>query len=339
MSSGEEKAAPTKPAEENTAPTKPAEEKPAAEEKPSAEKKQPPKGKGKGKGKRRRNEKGVKLTKEQKALRAKKRKTTKRRVQRRKWNLSKLKKPHLSIPVPEGLRKRWERENRQKLKLAKAKKIKAEKMITIRKKQAERIREYDVEYVQMEEERKNKILAARKQGSFFKPHDPKMAIVIRIRGINRVSPKVRKVLQLFRLLQIHNAVFIKLNKATVNMLKLVQPYIAYGYPSVDTIRKLLYKRGFAKIRHRPGAISRIPIMDNDLITRHLGRFKIETVEDIVHEIVVCGPHFTACCNFLWPFKLQCPRKGYRGRKRRHFLEGGSYGNWEGHINHFVEKML
>ena len=47
--------------------------------------------------------------------------------------------------------------------------------------------------------------------------------------INRVSPKVRKVLQLFRLLQIHNAVFIKLNKATINMLKLIQPYIAYGY--------------------------------------------------------------------------------------------------------------
>ena len=48
-------------------------------------------------------------------------------------------------------------------------------------------------------------------------------------SINAVSPKVRKVLELFRLLQIHNAVFIKLNKATINMLKLVQPYIAYGY--------------------------------------------------------------------------------------------------------------
>merc|ERR1712228_108661 len=84
--------------------------------------------------------------------------------------------------------------------------------------------------------------------------DAKMAIVIRIRGINRVSPKVRKVLQLFRLLQIHNAVFIKMNKATINMLKLIQPYIAYGYPSVECIRSLIYKRGFAKVRHRPGAM-------------------------------------------------------------------------------------
>ena len=47
-------------------------------------------------------------------------------------------------------------------------------------------------------------------------------------SINGVSPKVRKILQLFRLLQIHNGVFIKLNKATMNMLRVVQPYVAYG---------------------------------------------------------------------------------------------------------------
>ena len=48
-------------------------------------------------------------------------------------------------------------------------------------------------------------------------------------SINGVSPKVRKILQLFRLLQIHNGVFIKLNKATINMLRIVQPYVAYGW--------------------------------------------------------------------------------------------------------------
>ena len=45
----------------------------------------------------------------------------------------------------------------------------------------------------------------------------------------RVSPKVRKVLTLFRLNQIHNAAFLKVNKATLEMLKLVEPYVAYGY--------------------------------------------------------------------------------------------------------------
>ena len=185
-----------------------------------------------------------------------------------------------------------------------------------------------------------------------------MAALALALSINRVSPKVRKVLQLFRLLQLHNAVFIKLNKATINMLKLVQPYIAYGfvfvfetaslhslrlrllsYPSVDGIRSLIYKRGFAKIRHRPGAISRIPIMSSELIEEHLGRCGIETVEDMVHEISTVGPNFTKVANFLWPFKLNCPRGGYRGRKRRHFLEGGTYGNWEVHIKSLIKRML
>merc|ERR1712083_651981 len=55
---------------------------------------------------------------------------------------------------------------------------------------------------------------AKKEGDFYVPADPKLAFVMRIRGINQVAPKVKKTLQLFRLRQINNGVFIKLNKAT-----------------------------------------------------------------------------------------------------------------------------
>lgn len=47
-------------------------------------------------------------------------------------------------------------------------------------------------------------------------------------SINGVSPKVRKVLQLLRLRQIFNGVFVKLNKASINMLRIAEPYIAWG---------------------------------------------------------------------------------------------------------------
>ena len=39
----------------------------------------------------------------------------------------------------------------------------------------------------------------RKAGNFYVLTEPKLAFVIRIRGINGVSPKVRKVVQLLRL--------------------------------------------------------------------------------------------------------------------------------------------
>lgn len=70
-------------------------------------------------------------------------------------------------------------------------------------------------------------------------------------SINKVAPKVRKVLQLFRLRQINNGTFIKLNKATKNMLRIAEPYITYGYPTLKSVRHLIYKRGFVKVRFPP----------------------------------------------------------------------------------------
>ena len=62
---------------------------------------------------------------------------------------------------------------------------------------------------------------AKKEGNYYVGAEPKLAFVMRIRGINQVSPKVRKCLQLMRLRQINNGVFIKMNKATQNMLRIV----------------------------------------------------------------------------------------------------------------------
>merc|ERR550539_1648037 len=149
-----------------------------------------------------------------------------------------------------------------------------------------------------------------------------------------MSPKVRKVLRLLRLRQLHNAVFIKVNKATIGMLKLVEPYIAYGYPSVTTIKKMICKRGYLKVNRQ-----RIPLTSNEQVNDLLGDRDIKSVACMINEIYSCGPNLTSVANGLWPFKLSAPRGGYRGCKRRHFIQGGSFGNHEVHINDFIKKML
>jgi ribosomal protein L30/L7E len=53
---------------------------------------------------------------------------------------------------------------------------------------------------------------AKATGNFYVPAEAKVAFVIRIRGINGVDPKTRKILQLLRLRQINNGVFVRLNK-------------------------------------------------------------------------------------------------------------------------------
>jgi len=180
----------------------------------------------------------------------------------------------------------------------------------------------------------NQRTEAKECGTFFLEPEAKVLLVVRIRGINRMSPKVRKVLRLLRLRQIHNAVLIKVNKATIGMLKLVEPYVAYGYPSVATIKKLICKRGYLKINRQ-----RIPLVSNEQVEELLGEIDIKSVGCMINELYTCGENFTAVASSLWPFKLSSPKGGYAGKKRIHFIDGGSFGNQENYINSFVAKML
>ena len=69
---------------------------------------------------------------------------------------------------------------------------------------------------------------AKLAGSLYVPAEAKIAFVIRIRGINKLNPKVTRILRLLRLRQLHNGVFVRLNKASINLLRRVEPYITYG---------------------------------------------------------------------------------------------------------------
>ena len=157
--------------------------------------------------------------------------------------------------------------------------------------------------------------------------------MVRIRGINKLNPKVLRILRLLRLRQIHNGVFVRINKASANLLRRVEPYITFGYPSRETIRKLVLKRGYGKVNKQ-----RIPLSDNRVVSETLGKQGLESVEDLIHEIHTVGPHFKEANNFLWPFKLQAPRGGFSA-KRHPFQRRGDWGNREQYINQLVSNML
>lgn len=174
---------------------------------------------------------------------------------------------------------------------------------------------------------------ARNSGNFYMEPEAKVAFVIRIKGINHIRPQVKKILRLFRLRQLNNASFVKVNKATMNMLKRIEPYVVYGYPNRTTISNLIYKRGFAKINH-----ARIPLSDNTIIEQSLGKFGITCIEDLIEEIYQVGPHFKEANQFLWTFKMNNPRGGWRN-KNHSFQNDGDWGNREEEINALIRKML
>lgn len=196
-----------------------------------------------------------------------------------------------------------------------------------------RAESYVQEYLNAEREEVRLRRLARSENSFYVPETAKLAFVIRIKGVNKLSPKPRKILKLLRLDQINNGVFVKLNKATINMLRIVDPYIAYGTPNLKSVRELIYKRGFGKVNKQ-----RVALTDNAIIEAALGKFNIICMEDLIHEIYTVGPHFKEANNFLWSFQLSAPHGGFRTRKAPHFIEGGDHGDREVYINELIRKM-
>jgi len=197
-----------------------------------------------------------------------------------------------------------------------------------------RAESYVKEYLQKERDEIRLSREAKANNSFYVPAEAKLAFVMRIKGINKIAPKPRKILQLLRLTQINSGTFVRLNKATLQMLQWVSPYIAWGYPNLKNVRELIYKRGFAKVDKQ-----RIPITDNSVIEQGLGKVGIICMEDLVHEIYTVGPNFKQANAFLWAFHLSNPTGGFKGKKVPHFIEGGESGNREDKINALIQKML
>ncbi|KZV26791.1 hypothetical protein F511_06638 [Dorcoceras hygrometricum] len=234
--------------------------------------------------------------------------------------------------VPESVLKKQKRNEEWALAKAKelgeAKKKKSE----TRKLICHKARVYAKEYEDQEKELIRLKREARLKGGFYVNPEAKLLFIIRIRGINAMHPRTKKILQLLRLRQIFNGVFLKVNKATVNMLHRVEPYVTYGYPNLKSVRELIYKRGYGKVNKQ-----RTGLTDNSIIEQVLGKYGIICMEDLIHEIMTVGPHFKEANNFLWPFQLKAPLGGLK-KKRNHYVEGGDAGNREDYINELIRRM-
>jgi large subunit ribosomal protein L7e len=235
-------------------------------------------------------------------------------------------------PVPESLlKKRKTLEEIKARRDASAVALKRKRKVN-RKEIFKRAEKYVKEYRDNEKSEIRMKRQAKNNGNFYIVPEAKVLLVVRIRGINRTSPKTQKILQLLRLRQIHNAVFLKVNHATMTMLRCVEPYVTYGEPNLKTVSDLIYKRGYGKVNKQ-----RIPLTENSIIEKALGKKNVICIEDLIHEIVTVGPAFKEANNFLWPMKLSAPLGGYSD-KGTHYAEGGDAGNREKDINKLVRRM-
>merc|ERR1719208_671395 len=130
--------------------------------------------------------------------------------------------------VPETLLKKRKQNAEFRAKRAKAVLLNKKQNREKRKVMFKRAEKYVKEYRVMERDQIRLARQAKKHGNFYVPPQPKLALVIRIRGINGIHPRPRKVLQLFRLRQINNGVFVKLSKDILCMEDLIHEVFTVG---------------------------------------------------------------------------------------------------------------
>lgn len=127
---------------------------------------------------------------------------------------------------------------------------------------------------------------------------PQLLVVTRHRAHKIASEECRKVLGSLRLGQLHNTVLLRNDTQTLALLKLVEPYVIYGYPNIQTVRDLIFKHGFLLINNKKTSIN-----SNKLIEEHLGSHGIICIEDIVHELFSVTENFDIVKKFLLPFHV------------------------------------
>lgn len=141
--------------------------------------------------------------------------------------------------------------------------------------------------------------------------DEKLLFVIRIpdhtKGL-KVPNKVEQILKVLRLQQVNNGVFVKLNKYTKPLLKLINPYVVYGHPSLNSIRQLFQKRACIQDPENPEQT--IKLDSNQFVEDQFEDLGLICIEDLIQELISLSENVKVVCNWIAPFRLNLPVTGF-----------------------------
>ncbi|KAF9604043.1 hypothetical protein IFM89_001403 [Coptis chinensis] len=157
--------------------------------------------------------------------------------------------------------------------------------------------------------------------------------------------------------QLFNGVFLKVNKATVNMMCRVEPYVTFGYPNLKSVRELIYKREYGKLNKQQIALtdnviveqviyfwfvnmfsaSLFGFLDLDVLT---GTWKTwdNPREDLIHEILTVGPHFRGSKQLPVAIPVKCSIMWHEEEEKPLCRGWRCFGNHEEFINKSIRCM-
>jgi large subunit ribosomal protein L30 len=132
--------------------------------------------------------------------------------------------------------------------------------------------------------------------------------VVKMRGVVKSKPDVRRTLELLNLDRTNHCVIIEDNEHYRGMLQKVKDYVAWGEINTETLTILLNKRGMLTGGRK--------LTDNHLKQNS----EFEDIKSLAHAIVDGRVNLKSIPNLRPVLRLHPPRKGHKGIKKP-FPEG------------------
>lgn len=162
------------------------------------------------------------------------------------------------------------------------------------------------------------------------PCDGRLLFAIRLHVSVHAANPIKKALHKLRLFERYTGVFLRADEETSNLLKVAEPFIAFGSPSSEMVSKLIHKR--ARIQ-RGG--DEVILKDNTYVEESLGAQDILCIDDLIYEIGQVTDKFEVASKFLRPFKLNPPKEKFSKTPK---IKGGDFGNWQDNIDQLIDSM-
>ena len=159
-----------------------------------------------------------------------------------------------------------------------------------------------------------------------KTEQNKTIAVVRIRGTISAQKEARETLSLLHLDHTNHAILIDDRPSYKGMLQRVGNYVTWGEVTKETVSEMLQKRARLLGNKK---------LDEEYITK----IGYKTFDELA-EALVTGKVEHGKLPFMTPlFKLHPPSKGYKGKTKKSFRQGGEAGYRGEAINALVKRMI
>uniref|UniRef100_A0A182SA31 Uncharacterized protein n=1 Tax=Anopheles maculatus TaxID=74869 RepID=A0A182SA31_9DIPT len=169
-----------------------------------------------------------------------------------------------------------------------------------------------------------------------------LVLVYRHRGSKVIANKeVLKTLVRLGLPVQRSATLHRLTHELIAQLKVVEPFVIWGYPNITIVQALLYK--YVRLRCLQTGVETkhpVPLTSNKQVEDLFGSLGMLCVEDLLHEIMKVGPHFDAIREKLRTFLLKDPVGGWKDSTKGKLRSIGGEAGFRGEeINILFQRIV